>query len=167
LHAATGDLAVAQGSGAGGEPTSGTAGSTLVGYSTADGEERWQAAGDMVSLSDAGVITVLLGPPPTQPPADGSFPMPLMSVTGRDAIDGSELWTADVQSATVINDLAILHTDQTLEAVGVADGQPRWRIPWPADALTPLLGSVSTGDDSVIVIWLPGTDPDAQPTGCD
>jgi hypothetical protein len=55
-----------------------------------------------------------------------------------------------------------------MEAVGVSDGQSRWQVPWPSNpsGAGPGLGA-GTGDGNVVVIPLLGTDPDAQPGGCD
>jgi outer membrane protein assembly factor BamB len=141
----------------------------MVGLDSTSGVERWRVPGDQVAVSSAGVVTSLLGPVPATPPADGSMPMVSSSLTARSPANGSELWTAEALLAVLVDELAVLvREDLTMEAVGVTDGQPRWQVLWPSDSSPPGAGlNVGTGDGNVIVILLAGTDPDAQPGGCD
>jgi hypothetical protein len=115
------------------------------------------------------VVTSLFGPVSATPPADGSMPMVPSSLTARSPVNGSERWTTDALLAVLVDELVLLvRKDLTMEAVGVTDGRPRWQVPWPSDSSPPGPGlGAGTGDGRVVVIGLPGTDPDAQPGGCD
>jgi hypothetical protein len=90
------------------------------------------------------------------------------SLTGLDPADGSPPLSIEASLGAVVDDLVLLlHLNETMEAVGVADGVPRWEIPSPADATPPPVGfRFSAGDDSVVVLALDGRSDAAQPEGC-
>ena len=140
----------------------------LVGLDSATGRERWRSPGDGAAVTSAGVVTWRFGPPPSEPPADGSIPMILSSLSGLDPTDGSPRWSTEASLGAVVDDLVLLlHPDETMAAVGVADGVQRWEIPWPADATPPPVGfRFSSGDDGVAVLSLDGRSDAAQPEGC-
>jgi hypothetical protein len=113
-------------------------------------------------------VTWRFGPPPSESPADGSIPMIPSSLTGVDPADGSPRWSTEASLGAVVDDLVLLlHPDETMQAVGVADGVQRWEIPWPADATPPPVGfRFSSGDDGVAVLALDARSDAAQPEGC-
>jgi outer membrane protein assembly factor BamB len=140
----------------------------LVGLDSATGRERWRSPGDGAAVTPAGVVTWRFGPPPSESPADGSIPMIPSSLTGVDPADGSPRWSTEASLGAVVDDLVLLlHPDETMQAVGVADGVQRWEIPWPADATPPPVGfRFSSGDDGVAVLALDARSDAAQPEGC-